>query len=88
MHKTTRHFFELVRVDILLNEVLDPFIKGIKVSPEADPISFISDRVVASYEQLVYNTINLVGAGSQLDLMVECVKVISIIEPSHIFIFF
>lgn len=58
-------------MDFLLNDVLDPFIKGIKVSPEADPISFISDRIVASYEQLVYNTITLVGAASQLDLMVE-----------------
>lgn len=58
-------------MDFLLNDALEPFIKGIKVSPEADPISFISDRIVASYEQLVFNTINLVGAGSQFDLMVE-----------------
>ena len=66
---SSHHFFDLVRFDFILNEDLEPFVSEVNLSPGTTPNSQIGERASTTNEQLVYNTLNLVGAGSYVDLM-------------------
>lgn len=71
MHKSSSNFFELLRVDFLLNDNLEPRIIGAKAFPEAPLGKTASEEKTLLYDQIVYNALNLVGAASRLDLMAE-----------------
>ena len=71
-YNTTHHFFELFRFDFLLNENLEPHITEVNMSPAVTPNSDTADTFTQTYEQLIYETLQLVGAGSKADLMSRC----------------
>ena len=66
---STHHFFELFRFDFLLNELLEPHITEVNMSPAVMPNSDVAERIAQTYEQLIHDTLKLLGAGSKLDLM-------------------
>ncbi|KAG5677463.1 hypothetical protein PVAND_007221 [Polypedilum vanderplanki] len=68
-YENSHHFFELVRFDIILDNYLNPFVMEVNMSPNLTPAKKKHEKYTTVYEQLVYNTINLVGAGSYEVLM-------------------
>lgn len=68
---STHHFFELVRIDFLLNEDLQPFLTEANMSPGLVPTSDAGENNTQTYEQVVFNTVRLIGAHNILDLKAE-----------------
>jgi len=66
---STHHFFDILRIDFLLNETLDPHLTEVSISPTITPESEKAEKYVSTYEQIVYDIIQIIGAGSKLDLM-------------------
>ena len=71
MYKTWHNFFDMIRIDFLIDENFEPHLSEANMSPAAPPGSSIFEQWnhQTSYEQVIYNTVNLVGGGSFLDLM-------------------
>lgn len=69
MFNSSHHFFELVRFDLLLNETLDPHISEVNMSPGITIQSELAERITSTNEQLLHDTLKLVGVGSKMDLM-------------------
>lgn len=60
MLNSTRNFFELVRIDFLIDEDFNPHLTEVNMSPGfSAPMG----------EQVIYHTMKLVGASSSVDLM-------------------
>lgn len=68
---STHHFFELMRIDFLLNEDLEPFLSEANMSPGLTPTSPTGENNTQTYEQVVFNTLRLIGADNALNLMAE-----------------
>ncbi|CRK87998.1 CLUMA_CG001784, isoform A [Clunio marinus] len=68
LFNSSHHFFDLVRYDILINETMDPHIAEVNMSPSVSPFTPIMKKYLRTWEQLVFNTLKLLGAGSSFDL--------------------
>jgi hypothetical protein len=68
---STRHSFELFRIDFLIDEDMDPHITEVNMSPGLTPGAPAAQKFSYAYEQIVYNTLNIIGAGTKIDLMAE-----------------
>ena len=70
MYKMWHNFFDMIRIDFLIDENFEPHLTEANMSP-GPPVA--SEEMTAilqiSYEQVIYNTVNLVGGGSFVDLM-------------------
>lgn len=67
MYNSTHHFSELVRIDMMINEDFEPFLAEVNMSPGLNPM--FGQFFTEALEQLVYQSVNLVGAGSYVELM-------------------
>ena len=68
MYSSSRNFFEMVRIDFLVDEDFNPHLTEVNVSPGTTP-SKESEIFANTLEQVIYNTIRLVGASNYFDLM-------------------
>lgn len=68
-YDATENFFELVRFDFLLDENLKLYLMEVNLSPNLTPMFKRFESNAVTNEQLIYNTLQLVGAGSYFDLM-------------------
>lgn len=68
-YDSTHNFFELVRFDFILDEDLNPYVLEVNMSPNLTPAEDRFEEHSMIYEQLVYDTLRIVGAGSYDDLM-------------------
>lgn len=66
---TTHHFFELARFDFLLDENLNVYLVEVNMSPNLTPAEPRFESNAITNEQIVHDTLQLVGAGSYSDLM-------------------
>ncbi|CRK87060.1 CLUMA_CG000870, isoform A [Clunio marinus] len=64
-----RNNFELVRFDFVINDNFDIFLMEVNQSPNLTPMFDRFEPNALIHEQLVYDTLVLVGAGSYLDVM-------------------
>ena len=67
LFNSTHHFSELFLVDMMINEDFDPFVAEINMSPSLHPI--FGQFFTEALEQLVYQSVQLVGAGSYVEMM-------------------
>lgn len=72
MFKATHHFFELFRFDFILDENLDLTLMEVNMSPNLTPMYERFEENAIIHEQLVYETLKLVGVGSYFDFMAGC----------------
>lgn len=56
---------------MLLNEDLEPHITEVNMSPSMVARDELDEGETPTLEQLIHNTLKLVGAGSKLDLMAK-----------------
>lgn len=61
---STHNFFEVVRFDFVLDEDLRPYVLEVNMSPNLTPALKKFENNALIYEQLVYNTIKMIGGGS------------------------
>lgn len=61
---SVHHFFEIVRFDFVLDNDLQPYVLEVNMSPNLTPANERFENNGIMYEQLVYNTINMIGGGS------------------------
>lgn len=59
-----KHFFEVVRFDFVLDSQLNPFVLEVNMSPNLTPAHKQFEENILLYEQLVFNTIKMIGGGS------------------------
>lgn len=59
----------MIRIDVLFNKTLHPFIAEANMSPGITPTIPETEYMAPIYEQVIYSTAKLVGAGSKADLM-------------------
>ncbi|CRL07682.1 CLUMA_CG020639, isoform A [Clunio marinus] len=64
-----RNYFELVRYDFILDENLKLYLMEVNQSPSMTPMNEKYESYTLMYQQIVYNTVKLVGIGSNMDLM-------------------
>lgn len=64
-----QNFFELVRFDFVMDENLKVYLMEINLSPNLTPTHDIEESVANRNEQVVHETLQLVGAGSYTELM-------------------
>lgn len=64
-------YFELLRFDFIVDDELNVHLIEINMSPNLTPTNQKSEKYNLMYEQLVYNTIELVGLGSYSDARPE-----------------
>lgn len=69
MLNSTKHSFELVRFDFLVDETLKVYLMEANLSPNITPTCAKFECNAKIREQMVYDTLRLVGAGSYYDLM-------------------
>jgi hypothetical protein len=50
---------------------MEPHLSEVNMSPGITPSSPSTERNSETYEQLVYNILNIIGAGSKRELMAE-----------------
>ncbi|RWS05853.1 tubulin polyglutamylase TTLL4-like protein, partial [Dinothrombium tinctorium] len=62
---TTRHFFELVRFDYLIDENLNVYLMEVNMSPNLSSLHFAPNKLL--YEQVIFNLLSLVGLTRTLD---------------------
>lgn len=64
-----RNHFELLRFDFVFRKDLSPIVMEINMSPNLTPSDNKEEfHYSLIHEQLIYNTLNLIGAGSFYDL--------------------
>jgi hypothetical protein len=66
---STHHFFELVRFDFVMDKSLNLFLMEVNMSPNLTPMHGHPEHNSVIYEQLIYNTLKLIGAGSYFEMM-------------------
>ena len=66
---STHHFFELVRFDFIFDENLEPYVMEVNMSPNLTPAAEMYEENTIIYEQLIYNTVNMIGGGSYFEFM-------------------
>ncbi|CAO1339005.1 unnamed protein product [Diamesa hyperborea] len=64
----TNHFFELVRFDFIFDANLKAHVMEVNMSPNLTPAEDKYEHHAMSYEQVVYNTLKLVGLGTYSEL--------------------
>ncbi|KAL7052544.1 hypothetical protein ACKWTF_004904 [Chironomus riparius] len=69
MNYSTHHFFELVRFDFIFDENLTPYVMEVNMSPNLTPAHKRYEINAIIYEQLIYNTVKMVGGGSYFEFM-------------------
>ena len=69
MFNSSRNFFELVRMDFLIDEDFNPHITEVNMSPNVVPSSLKGEFYSSTRENVVYNAVKLVGPSNYLDLM-------------------
>lgn len=65
----SHNFFELVRFDYILDEELNPYNVEINMSPNLTPTEEVYEEHALIYEQLIYNTLQIVGGGSYYEMV-------------------
>ncbi|XP_070501647.1 probable tubulin polyglutamylase ttll-15 [Chironomus tepperi] len=66
---STHNFFELVRFDIIFDENLEPYVMEVNMSPNLTPAEERYEENALIYEQLIYNTVHMIGGGSYFEFM-------------------
>lgn len=61
------NFFELVRFDLIIDAELNPYVLEVNMSPNVSPANEKYEENVLIYEQLVFNVIQMIGAGSSYE---------------------
>lgn len=56
---SSRNFFEMIRVDFVVDEDLNVFIMEANMSPNLSSLHFAPNRLL--YEQVIFNVLNIVG---------------------------
>ena len=69
MYSSSRNFFEMVRIDFLVDEDFNPHLTEVNVSPGTTASNKLAEIYINTLEQVIYNTIRLVGASNYFDLM-------------------
>lgn len=52
-----------------MDELLNLYLMEVNMSPNVTPVQDRFEHNAAFYEQLIYNTVKLIGAGSYFELM-------------------
>ncbi|XP_046402789.1 probable tubulin polyglutamylase ttll-15 [Ischnura elegans] len=63
-YKRTANFFEMVRIDFIIDEDLNVFIMEANMSPNLSSAHFPPNQLL--YEQVMYNLLSLVGIGTRI----------------------
>ncbi|RWS27867.1 tubulin polyglutamylase TTLL4-like protein [Leptotrombidium deliense] len=63
---SSRHFFEMVRFDFLLDEHLNVYLMEANMSPNLSSAHFAENKLL--YEQVIFNLLSLIGATRSLDI--------------------
>jgi len=58
-YPSSRNFFEMIRVDFVIDEDLNVFIMEANMSPNLSSQHFAPNRLL--YEQVIFNALNIVG---------------------------
>ncbi|XP_070501440.1 probable tubulin polyglutamylase ttll-15 [Chironomus tepperi] len=66
---STHHFYELVRFDFIFDENLSPYVMEVNMSPNITPVRKIDEEYSKIYEQLMFNLVKMIGAGSYFEFM-------------------
>ena len=66
MYGSTRHFFEMVRFDFVVDEDLDIYLMEANMSPNLSSLHFAPNKIL--YEQVVFNVLSLVGLTHHLSI--------------------
>ncbi|KAG5677464.1 hypothetical protein PVAND_007222 [Polypedilum vanderplanki] len=66
---STVNFFELLRFDFIIDDKMRPYLVEVNMSPELAPKIEKFEHNSLIFEQLLYNTLKLIGAGSYDDYM-------------------
>jgi tubulin monoglycylase TTLL15 len=64
---TSTNSFELFRFDFIFDDKLNVYLMEVNLSPNMTPQRY--EHLAPMYEQIIHDTLKLVGAGSNLDLM-------------------
>jgi tubulin monoglycylase TTLL15 len=67
--KSTRHFFELVRFDFIIDSDFKVYLMEINMSPNITPESEKFEKNAIIREKMVNDVLQLIGAGSYFDIM-------------------
>lgn len=67
--KSTRHFFELVRFDFIIDADFNVYLMEINMSPNITPESPKFEKNAVLREKMVNELLHLVGAGNYFDIM-------------------
>jgi hypothetical protein len=65
---STHHFFELVRFDFVIDEFLNIYLMEVNMSPNLTPNFGHLEHNAVIYEQLIYNTLKLIGASNYFEM--------------------
>jgi tubulin monoglycylase TTLL15 len=68
---TNENFFELFRFDFMIDDQLRVYLMEVNMSPNLTPAKEKYERNAIHYEQVVYNTLKLVGAEGFVELKEE-----------------
>lgn len=68
---TSENFFELFRFDFMLDDQLSVYLMEINMSPNMTPVKKEYERNAIHYEQVIYNTLRLIGAEGFVELKDE-----------------
>lgn len=64
MYKSKHNFFELLRFDFIMDADLNVYLMEANMSPYLTPTNERFENYSLGYEQLIYNTMKIIGAGS------------------------
>jgi tubulin monoglycylase TTLL15 len=65
----THHYFEFVRFDFIMEENFKLYLMEINMSPNITPNSKRFEKNAIKREKMIFEAVNLIGAGNRFDLM-------------------
>lgn len=69
MFNSTHNFFELFRFDFIMDENMNLYLMEVNMSPNLTPMYERFEENAITHEQVLFDTLKLVRAGSYFDLM-------------------
>ncbi|CAO1317561.1 unnamed protein product [Diamesa hyperborea] len=75
-----RNMFELLRFDFIFTAALRVYLMEANLSPNLTPTEDRFEKWTSSYEQVISNTLNLIGAGSYLEFKETSKEAVSMIS--------
>lgn len=68
LYNLQHNFFELLRFDFIMDVKMNVYLMEVNMSPNLTPTNEKFENYSLGYEQLIFNTLKTIGAGSHGEL--------------------